>query len=361
MCIAILKPKGKSLSEKYLEESFRVNSDGAGFGFYDNNKPRIFKPYFSWKDFISDWRFARKKYDLDSRDVVLHFRIATHGGLTEENTHPFLSEKGTIVAHNGVISGLGDSLSKGYVNKTGKGWTEVGSGKSDTVEFIEKYINKLPTEFWKSSVLKSLVEDRITYSKLVILSPRGWGLLNESNGHWDSGIWYSNLSYRPVVKTKYENKYSDHWNGKNSEYSVFQNYEGLAEVYFSQIGAKGLDFPKGRVTVEFLKKTTDNLNYSRKIRIGKSYHTIYFSDVYSITPIEEKEETETKVILLRKPVVDIPSGEVCSCGKPIYLGEYLFGYDTCVDCMDEETYQEYKDLALPQKAWIEAQSYTLFH
>lgn len=186
MCIAILKPKNIEIPEKNLKQSFYANPDGAGFGFFIDEKPYIYKGYFTYESFIKVWHSINKIYDLKSKDVIIHFRIASCGKICVENTHPFLSNKNSIVAHNGTIRGMGNKLD-GYIME---------NDMSDTRKFINEYINNLPVDFWKYKVLKDLVEYRVNNSKLIILTFDKWYIINEADGVWDKGVWYSNYSYK---------------------------------------------------------------------------------------------------------------------------------------------------------------------
>ena len=188
MCIAILKPKNIEIPEKNLKQSFYANPDGAGFGFFIDEKPHIYKGYFIYESFIDKWNSINRIYDLKSKDVIIHFRIASQGKICVENTHPFLSNKNSIVAHNGTIF----DLSKNSYRYTMK------DDISDTRLFIKKYINNLPVDFLEYKVLRDLVEYRVRKSKLIILTSAKWYIINEADGIWDKGIWYSNESYKDV-------------------------------------------------------------------------------------------------------------------------------------------------------------------
>lgn len=129
-----------------------------------------------------------KAYELDS-PVLMHFRIATTGEVHERNCHPFFldGDSQMCVAHNGVID------FPGLVRGTYKGTY------SDTVQFKNKFLKPLfaqDPEFLDSSEIRALIEKYIGASKLVFLRASGrLDILNESKGHWEDGVWYSNHSY----------------------------------------------------------------------------------------------------------------------------------------------------------------------
>ena len=90
MCIAIYSLKGTDIPrEDILKTCFLNNPDGAGFAFNKGGKVHIVKGFMDYKGFIS----AFKKYDAEfgfkQRGVLIHFRIATHGGVNVGCCHPF--------------------------------------------------------------------------------------------------------------------------------------------------------------------------------------------------------------------------------------------------------------------------------
>ena len=140
MCIAIYSLKGTDIpSEDILKTCFLNNPDGAGFAFNRGGKVHIVKGFMDYKGFIS----AFKKYDAEfgfkQRGVLIHFRIATHGGVNVGCCHPFpissnekqLKKSKTIsdyaVIHNGIIFLTADKKNP----------------LSDTMLFIRDYLTKI--------------------------------------------------------------------------------------------------------------------------------------------------------------------------------------------------------------------------
>lgn len=178
MCIAIYKPKNKVISEETLAQCFKVNDDGAGFLVTKDKKAVMKKGYFTFDEFYGAW----KKYE--NEQALIHFRIKTHGDLTEDNCHPFMINSGLGFIHNGVIAGFGE-------------------GKlSDTNHFNKEILQPLVAKYGNQILfepgIKSLIESKIGYSKLAFLDRHGnYNLFNEDKGVWDNGVWYSNNSYKP--------------------------------------------------------------------------------------------------------------------------------------------------------------------
>lgn len=55
------------------------------------------------RDFLKAW----DEQGWGKREIVAHFRFATHGAKSIANCHPWPVDKGSMLYHNGVISGFG--------------------------------------------------------------------------------------------------------------------------------------------------------------------------------------------------------------------------------------------------------------
>ena len=180
MCIAIYKPKNKTISEATLAECFRSNRDGAGFMYVENKQVHIQKGFFTFAEFYEAY------VPHENKQCLIHFRIKTHGPVAEENCHPFEVNQSLGFIHNGIISGFGS--------------TE----HSDTRDFNAKILQPLVAKWGNLSLfqpaIKSLIEARIGYSKLAFLDRHGnVNIFNEDKGVWEDGVWYSNTSFRPYI------------------------------------------------------------------------------------------------------------------------------------------------------------------
>ncbi len=76
--------------------------DGAGIGWFDQNKSHVSKQPIAA---FADPTFARRAHEVASRTFVAHVRFASTGSLERRNTHPF-EQAGRLFAHNGVVEGL---------------------------------------------------------------------------------------------------------------------------------------------------------------------------------------------------------------------------------------------------------------
>src|SRR5580658_2772055 len=86
-----------------LEAQSRRNVDGSGIGFFDSGGMPVLdkqpEPAFSDQEFTHAAQLA------ESSAFVAHVRLATAGGRTVNNTHPFAMD-GRIMAHNGGFGEL---------------------------------------------------------------------------------------------------------------------------------------------------------------------------------------------------------------------------------------------------------------
>ena len=152
MCVVIAKPKGVQIRKKYLKNCYVSNPDGAGFMFVKDKEVVICKGYFSFELF---WAHYLKAEQENTRSpFVIHFRIATSGGVNLLNCHPFKIDEHNAFAHNGIFYNLP------YTNKL-----------SDTQVFNNRILKELPVDWMRWRGIKKLVRGFIkeTGSKVVFL------------------------------------------------------------------------------------------------------------------------------------------------------------------------------------------------
>jgi glutamate synthase domain-containing protein 1 len=104
MCVIIVN-KNKTISEELLTLASGCNPHGAGMMWHADNRLHIFKNVINEK-VIERYYNLRKEFD---GTIVLHFRVATHGRIDFDNTHPIRINKNTAIVHNGIIAGYGNS------------------------------------------------------------------------------------------------------------------------------------------------------------------------------------------------------------------------------------------------------------
>lgn len=194
MCIICVKPADvKFPTYQTIQTMFFRNPDGAGYMYNDNGKVVIHKGFMTFDEFDTNIFLQKTMNDLEKKTVIMHFRIGTHGGNTEGNTHPFpLSDSFKVmkkvdqttklgIVHNGIIR----------INPS-------RSDVSDTMEFIKSGLHPMsqvePDWYLNEKILR-MIERYINGSRMAFLDGNGnW----TTCGNWiegDDGCLYSNRSY----------------------------------------------------------------------------------------------------------------------------------------------------------------------
>lgn len=182
MCIAILnKISSKDITKEQLLNCWENNYDGAGLLWSDGEKLNVYKELNDFNKLYNAYKSARKE---SIGDVLIHFRISTHGKVDKTNCHPFLVNEELGFIHNGIIYEFG--YEKLY---------------SDTYTLNRDVFQKLPKNFLDNDGVLNMLDVIIGSSKLVFLNIDGYGLiLNEKLGVWDNDNWFSNTSYKSVSR-----------------------------------------------------------------------------------------------------------------------------------------------------------------
>lgn len=210
MCIAIVKPMGTELPTKeLLKRCWDNNPDGAGLMYNDGNNVIIHKGFTKFKGFYKYLKALDKTEDLKDKDLVLHFRIATSGGVNRECTHPFpitkdISDMKKLdnvceygFAHNGIIDGYG---SKDF---------------SDTMEYVSTIISNIHDLDNSESLINALAYEHA--SRFVVLTKDNF----ELGGSWvlDNDCYFSNSTYKWSYYSKATPSYK------------WSSYDDLEEYY----------------------------------------------------------------------------------------------------------------------------------
>jgi len=177
MCLLITQTNNKAISENRLRNADENNPHGMGFT-YSNGTKLIIEKFRHFNKFHARYIKALKTYGKTSH-FLIHFRYSTHG--TSDgvfNVHPFKVNSRLVFAHNGVISVKDDVK------------------RSDTRVFNDTILKQLPKNFLSNKATRELLGNFVSGSKLAFLNVDGEStIINESAGHWDKGVWFSNDTY----------------------------------------------------------------------------------------------------------------------------------------------------------------------
>jgi hypothetical protein len=193
MCVIAVSPVGEKVAKEVFERMWRSNDDGFGMMYRSREGVAIVKG-------LLDMEKAWEQYAMLPEGVphVLHFRLATHGGVRPELTHPFLVHEESpivragatdkpVLAHNGVWSL--HALKQKEVRLEGP--------VSDT-RVLAAWIGKLAKERPVRQVLEERHHEVALAGRVVVMDPATWKL--HLVGHWirEGNLLFSNQSFREV-------------------------------------------------------------------------------------------------------------------------------------------------------------------
>lgn len=208
MCIIAAKSSGLNIpSYERLSSMWYCNPDGAGLMFKYAGQIYLSKGYMSFEDFYSNLMRLDKKYNLKDCDLVLHFRYATHGGISPNLCHPF--RVSNDFKEQRSLTYVGEDI---CVTHNGVYPYETEDNVSDTMVYIKEKIYPL----YKENKEFYLTDLGILSGKLAILSKDGISLVGNFIEDIDDGIYYSNDSYLCYDYEDYDEEDSYTYIEKNS-------------------------------------------------------------------------------------------------------------------------------------------------
>lgn len=216
MCLIIVKPRGKSIPPYIrLRQAFLNNPDGFGLAYWQEGMTRvhIHKGAMTLAEAYVLLRAIPRPQD---KVIVMHFRHATMGTISQGNTHPYPITKDhsllialeletpVAVFHNGMMLEYHSfKVTKQADGTTIYTWEADSSGLTDTQLFIKDILVGLGDALYNPQVGR-LIEG-YTYSKFVLFRPNS--VITIGDFIKDRGCYYSNESYalkdyyKPVDKT----------------------------------------------------------------------------------------------------------------------------------------------------------------
>jgi hypothetical protein len=194
MCVIAVSPIGEKVSQEVFERMWCSNDDGFGMMFRSRGGGvGIVKG-------IHDEEEAWELYSQLPEGVphVLHFRLATHGGVRPELTHPFVVSEGSpiveagvvtepVLAHNGIW-GL-------YAAKQKEHGLKLDGPVSDS-RVLAAWLGRLARERPLREVLEERYADVVSAGRVVVVDPATWKI--HVVGDWirEGPFLFSNGSYR---------------------------------------------------------------------------------------------------------------------------------------------------------------------
>lgn len=192
MCVIVVQ-EGKFPGWDIMKNCWDKNPDGAGYMFQIDGQVHLSKGYMSFETLKRS--VMASVPDYKHATIVYHFRIATHGTVTPNNTHPYPYSNvvehmralelrcGLGVAHNGMISKI-DAASQRKEDI------------SDTAQFILEHYKE---DIKLSSIIKAFQrETERSRSRFAILT--GTKVFTSGKFYNIAGCKFSNFySHTPTI------------------------------------------------------------------------------------------------------------------------------------------------------------------
>lgn len=213
MCIIIVANANKRISNRIIKQAYKNNPDGFGIAASVNGKLEVIKGLYKPSKIIKIYNQLRAEA---SGDIVLHFRLATHGNVTDSLCHPFKVNNDLVMFHNGII------------NKQLVGWTKECTSESDSSLFCKNILQKFKHGFECDDYILNMLGDFIGFhNKICLLNSDGKvSYINKDEWITYRNITYSNDSLLPMEYTAlfdYNEEYEEYKN--NIDY--YKDYEDV--------------------------------------------------------------------------------------------------------------------------------------
>lgn len=238
MCIIIVANKNKKIPNEHIKLASELNCDGFGISASVNNKLFVYKSIsINSDDIIKLYNSIRQ---VATGDIVLHFRLATHGDISDKLCHPFYVNKDLVMFHNGVIR---DSVS---------GYNGHNKNESDTKAFVNNVLKNFKKGFQNNKTIMNMISETVEeYNRLCFLDSTGQTTYTSSNKWVEyNGILYSNPdifydseNYRYInpatmeytTEDYYDNYYDSEYHDEYIEYKdnidYYKDYEELDATF----------------------------------------------------------------------------------------------------------------------------------
>lgn len=177
MCVILIKPNGKTVSEQVLDECWLRNGQGAGFVFIPD---KIKDPIQSEKGIMTLPELKEKVTRFTNKygKLIIHFRIQSRGGISNSLTHPFscnYKDKQRFLFHNGTVRLFNPP-----------------NGMSDS-SVLAQHLSVLDDED-AQKLLDKLTKEG--YGRFVLVSGREVFKHFDNEAATEDGIWFSNTKHK---------------------------------------------------------------------------------------------------------------------------------------------------------------------
>jgi len=209
MCLLTFIPAGIEVNTVDLRNGADYNPDGFGFAIHCGDHIITGKG-MDFETVLEQFVDARSR---NKGCALFHSRITTHGNTNVENCHPFRvgGDTLTVLGHNGVLPIK----------------VEKSDPRSDTNIFASEYLPNIGGVYaLDDPKVFADLEKWSKGSKMVVLTAdrhanKDYYILNEKDGHWSEGVWWSNASYtyEPAVSP-----YVGGWNAYISKHTKYGQY-----------------------------------------------------------------------------------------------------------------------------------------
>jgi len=187
MCLLTYLPPGVMPDVEALGNGMIFNDDGHGYAIVAGDKIIVGRGLVGAK-VLEEFTLARWQHP--EGPALYHSRLATDGAESLANVHPFAigGDPRTVMAHNGIMP-----------LRPGK-----GDPRSDTRIVAEWYIPRAYRNLRGRKARLRFQRWMGRFNKVVILTVDNRFrdhayILNEDEGIWSGGSWYSNDSYLPYT------------------------------------------------------------------------------------------------------------------------------------------------------------------
>jgi glucosamine--fructose-6-phosphate aminotransferase (isomerizing) len=266
---------------------------------------------------LMEEKINRIPVSFDYKKGIGHTRWATHGGKTDFNSHPHISNNGKIkLVHNGIISNFFD-LKKNYLNE----YYFKSNTDSEVIANMIQYLKITNTEKSMEQILKKLTE----------LMEGTWACIISDSDHPNKLFFMKNESPLLIGKSDDEINQVTMFTSEPSGFmNMVSEYIMLREKTYGYISVDGEIKINGEYKKLQLIKSSDN-----DIELSSEYSHWMIKEIYDqanlnvlVDPITNKlRYTNSDVILPNLDVIrECKYLYIIACGSSYYAGLLASNY-----------------------------------